>query len=215
MKKQAYLQKLLVKEAGISFGAAGLALGFMLFVSSMEQGAIRSVSQAKTQLNSTNSQLETLRNQIDKSGTAEKRYYEIRSSRDQEDYAQDTDMVRDRLRGLTDKYRLSQDLSLTLSVEKSPNIASLKALNYDVATREGMTLTFSAMSDIHAFSFLDEFQRKMPGVIRLTKFNIKRTGDLTVGTLSQMTSGTAPKLVDVEMEFLWGTLNPKAEKERR
>lgn len=211
MSKQAFLQKLLVKEAAIALAVIVVTVGMMEVTGGIEMDSANSLRQTTSQLNSTSSQLTTMRGQIDKSGSAEKRYVNIRLQRDQEDYAPDNELMRDRLKILKEKYRLGNDLRLALSPEAAPNIREFSPLNHNVLVREKMELSFSAMSDIHVFSFLDEFQRTMPGVVRLIGVSIKRDKDINVSILSQMTSGKSPSVVSAKITFLWATLTPKTE----
>ena len=210
MSKQAFLQKTLIREGGISLAIVVAALAVMELVAGFEVSANNSLRQTRSQLSSVTSQLGTMRNQINASGTAQERYVSIRLQRDQEDYGADTELLRERLIKLKDKYRLTDDISLKLSPEESPNVSAFAALNHNVRIRKSMQLKFGAMSDVHVFSFLDSFQRSMPGIIRFTKLDLKRKGDIDVTVLSQMTSGQNPPLVQAEVEFLWVTLSPKA-----
>ena len=211
MSKQAFLQKTLIKEGGIALAVVVATIALMEITAGFEADAQNSLRQTRSQLSSTTSQLGTMRNQISESGSAQERYVGIRLQRDQEDYEADNALMRERLVALKEKYRLTDDLSIKLSPEEVVKTREFSALNHEVAIRKEMLLSFGAMTDLHVFSFLDEFQRVMPGVVRLTKMSLVRKKDLDVSVLSQMTSGGNPPLVEAKIEFLWATLKAKEE----
>jgi hypothetical protein len=209
MKKYAWLQKRLAKEGLMLAGIAIAALCLMEVASGIEGDAATSLRRVESTLRNTTSQLSAMRQQISKLDTAKQRYVDIRLLRDQEEYSPNNEMLRERLVMLKSKYRLDDSFSLKLSPESQAQGGVFSALNHDVFVRNNMLLSFGAISDLHAFSFLNEFQRSMPGIIRLTNVSLTRTSDINVTNLSSMARGFNPSLVQAEIEFVWVTLTNK------
>lgn len=210
MSKYSELKKRIVKESAVAGAIIVLVGAVAMGVTEFSDASIASRAEAESALSAANAKVAGLKDQIGKSSSAEKRYADIRLMRSQENYASDTEALKELIRYLKEKYRLTNNFKLTLpSGEVKSDRTEFSALNFDVMVRDDTEIIFGAMSDVHVFSFLDEFLRSSPGIVRLTKFNMTRKSPMDVNTLSQMTSGAVPEVITVEMHFLWAGLKPK------
>ncbi|MFN7613216.1 MAG: hypothetical protein ACK5QI_07605, partial [Alphaproteobacteria bacterium] len=62
----------------------------------------------------------------------------------------------------------------------------------------------------HVYSFLDQWLKEVPGIIRVTDFKLNRRAPMSLESLAQMKSGSVPELVDGAIRFTWITLENKS-----
>ncbi len=209
MNKLNQLRRRLVRDVGVALGiAAGFAL-FMLLTDTLADGALEKKTAAAAALSQDQSQLTNLNKQFDKSGEAEKRFVGIAAAHLNQEYAADSDAMKNLLREYKDHYRLADNFKLNLALEKNPGRPEFIGLNYDITIREPMRIEFEAMSDTHVFSFIQRLVSGSPGLVRITRLEMKRTGDLDAGSLNKMNGGEMLSLVTASVEFSWIGVAPK------
>lgn len=209
MNKLKQLTKRLGVEAGVVAGALVITGGAMMLTGSMLTSAEEKKLQAESSLTQDNTQLATMRSQLERSGEAEKRYIEIQLNRGNQDFSSSTDALRDWMRTAKDRYRLANNLKLNVPPSTKTTKQELATLDYDVLVRQGVTLELEAMSDLHVYAFLKELATGAPGIVRLQYLEMERKGDLNGQTVAQMTGGMAPTLVSAKMKFDWVGIEPK------
>lgn len=64
-------------------------------------------------------------------------------------------------------------------------------------------LKFAAMTDEQIYNFLEAITTTFPGYVKVTKFTLERTGDITDSVLQAAERGRFPTLVTGTMEFYW------------
>lgn len=170
-------------------------------------------AEAEAKATSDNSTLTNLRNQVDKSGEAEKRFATIQAERVSTNYVADREELTTWLRAAVARYRFKKDaFKLTLVPEVASDKPELMNFNYNITLRPHVKVEIEAISDTHVFSFIDELRSAGAGFIRIDHLDIKRKGDVTEQTLGQIRNGEAPSLVEVKMEITWIGLTPKEAK---
>jgi len=212
MSKQKQLKKALVKHAatygGVVVGFAVLYFGTSAFLSS----TLTEKTEADRALSTDQAQVTTLTSQLDKSGIAEKRFIETQSQRVSFDFSANTEALKDWLKNAISQYRLSNNFKLSLTPDKPTSIKELSGTDYEAIEHPGMKLEFSAISDTHAFSFIDDFVKNAPGFIVVETLSLKRTGDIDKNTITMLRGGATPFLVETKMTFNWIGLAEKPKK---
>jgi hypothetical protein len=209
MSKLHVLKKQVTREAGIAAGMVVAAFVLMMGTGYFSDGALESKNQVQSQYMQSESQLGMMRSQISKSADAEKRYVDIRLERDNEDFVNNTDQLKNLLREMKEQYRLSDTMRLTISTEKPSEKPEFQTLNYKVIVREDMEMAAGAISDVHLYSLLKEMNRRMPGIIRIKNFKLTRKSSMSMENLAQLASGNKLELVDSAIKFTWITLEDK------
>ena len=212
MNKAKQMQKSLGKLAAIVAGMVVVSIGAMFLTDSLADSAAQRKATAESARNSDNAQISTMRNQIEQSGDAEKRFIDIALNHTSSDYSANTDALKNWLRTKKDEYRFSDNFKLTLANEKKAEKSEFSALSFDVSVREPMRLEFGAISDTHVFSFIRQLEHDTPGMVRITKLGIQRKNDINTASLREFAGGAAPENVTAEIEFSWVGLAPKEEK---
>lgn len=211
MNKAKQMEKKLVKLAAVAAGIIVFSAGAMIVTGGMATDAEQRKSAAESARNQGNAQVSNIRSQIEKSGDAEKRFLDIALKHSSEDYSANTDALKEWLREMKEKYRFSDNFKLTLALDKASDRPEFSALNFNVTVREPMKLEFGAISDMHVFSFVRQLEQDMPGMVRLTKFEVKRKYDMNVSSFRDMAGGGATEYVDALVEFTWIGIEPKLE----
>ena len=144
-----------------------------------------------------------LKGQLTQSSTAEKRFVDIRLMHDNADFTSNNDAMKNWLRAAKNQYRLSNDFKLSITPEKPTDKPELNGLAYDITIRPEMKLEFQAISDMHVFSFMKDFLKQAPGIVRIDSVTLKRKGDMDNAVLSQLNAGQTIYLVDASIKFSW------------
>lgn len=211
MNKAKQMQKKLVKLAAIIGGVIVVSIVGMVLTGSMADSAAQRKAAAENSRNNDSSQISNMRNQIDQSGDAEKRFVDISLKHTSNDYSANTDTLKDWLRDTKNQYRFSDNFKLSLAADKRSEKPEFANLNFDVTVREPMKLEFGAISDMHVFSFLRQLEQDMPGMVRITKFDVERRNDMTAASLREVASGAGSEYVSSSIEFRWIGVAPKKE----
>lgn len=212
MNKAKYMQKRLVRLAAIVVGIVVFCAVVMFLTGSMADDAATRKTTAEGARNSDASQIATIRSQIDQSGDAEKRFIDISLKHSSSDYSANTDTLKDWLRDMKNQYRFSDNFKLSLASDKPSDKPEFSNINFDVTVRAPMKLEFGAISDMHVFSFVRQLEQDMPGMVRLTKFEVTRKTDMDASSFRAMAAGSATEYVTSVIEFTWIGIEPKKQK---
>ena len=212
MNKAKTMQKKLIKLAVIVAGILAVSGGIMMVTGSLATKATERKSAAESARNSDSSQVSTMRSQIEQSGDAEKRFVEIALNHSSNDYSADTDVLKAWLRDMTERDRFSDDFTLKLANGKPSDKPEFTNLNYEVTVRQPMQLEFGAISDMHVYSFVRQLEQDVPGMVRVTKLDVKRKTDLTASSFRDIASGAGTGNVEAAIEFTWIGISPKETK---
>lgn len=209
MNKLQRLKKKLFREGGMMVGAVVLAGALMTGADMLAAQAEKGRSEAEVALEQDRNQIQLMQTQISQTGEAVAKFSELSKTRASGRFDNDTEIMKSVLRQLKDRFRLSDSMQLTISPEKISEQPSLQALNYKVVVREDMEITVGAMSDLHAYSALQQFLREMPGLVRITQVQLSRRAPMSPETIAQMRAGGLPELAGGKLRFTWITFEEK------
>ncbi len=209
MSKYTDLRKTTLKTA-LMFAGAVLTTSLVYLGLSLVEGSVNEQkTSAESKFNADSGLLAALRDQMNKSGEAEKSYAAIQESRVSKSYETDLKTLRDYLSGARERFKLS-DLkmkSVTSEISDKPELANF---THNIQVWNRFRITFKAVSDVHVFSFLEDFRSATPGFVRVDALEIKRVSDFTDQSLSAIRiSGAMPLNVEAKIEFSWIGLSPK------
>jgi hypothetical protein len=181
----------------------------MLGATHLAEGAGQSKTEAENALNQDRSQVALMQTQLAQTEGALARYAKMEMARGNINFDNSTENMKATLKKLKDQFRLSDSMRLTISPEKLSQQAALQALNYKVLVHEDMEIALGAMSDVHVYSFLTQFLREAPGLLRVTKLQVNRRASMSAEVLGQMAAGANPELVEGKIIFTWIALEDK------
>ncbi len=209
MSKQQDLRKKTVKTtvmASIVVAVAGILYAATSFIAG---GIATDKTTAEGKLNADNGLLSSLREQMDKSGAAEKRYVIIQEGRTSPSPETDIKALKEFLANAKLQYKFD-DLKIKPVIMAVSDKPELVNFNYNVQVWNRFRITLKAVSDVHIFSFLEYFRSAIPGFVRIDSLELKRVSDLTDQSLTAIRSaGTMPLNVEAKIEFTWIGLSSK------
>ena len=209
MSKQQDLTKSLIRQGVICVGVIAVFTGLYFGTDYLVDSFSAKQKEAEQTLSHDQSEINSLKSQMDKSGVAESRFLTIQEARTGLDFSADTDALKTWLRQAKTQYRLSNSFKLSLTAEKVAENKEFAGTNYTVLEHPAMKLEFSAMSDVHVFSLLDDLMRGAPGFIRIDGVSLKRVSDIDAGVINQMRAGATPYAIDAVITFNWIGLKEK------
>lgn len=195
-------------SAGAAIGVAVVFVGIYLGVSSWANGAVSGKSELQSRSGQQQAEISNLRSKIDNADSSQKSYAEIVEQRGNDRFRIDNESVRQVLERLIVTYRISIDGKLEYSPDEKVEIPSLANATNSFIVRKDALLRFKAISDLHAYSFVNALAKEMPGVIQYKSFKINKTGELDSDALSKLSLGQEVALVDVEILFNWYGMQP-------
>lgn len=208
MNKLKRLQKKLGMTAAICIAVLVVTGGIMAVTGSLASGASERKATAESGRSQDQAQLDTMKQQLEKAGDAEKRFITIQLEHPNQDFSTNSEALKDWLRSAKDQYRFADSFKLTLALEKKSEKPEFANMGFDVIVREPMKLELDAISDMHVFSFLDQFQRDPPGFVRITKVELLRKNDMNATSYRQMLTGLNADFVSAKVEFSWIGVQP-------
>lgn len=209
MNKLQRLKKKLIREGAVMVGAVVLAGLLMTGAEMLAEHAQKEKSEAEVALEQDRNQVQLMQTQISQTGEALAKFSELSKTRTSGSFDNNTETMKVVLRKLKDQFRLSDSLQLIISPEKISEQPALQALNYKVVVREDMEITVGAMSDLHAYSALQQFLREMPGLVRITQVQMSRRAPMSPEAIAQMRAGGVPELAGGKLRFTWITFEEK------
>lgn len=72
-----------------------------------------------------------------------------------------------------------------------------------------VTLTFEAISDQYAMSFMDAVKKELPGYVKVLSFRFSKIGRIDEQVIGRAKRGEFPRLVKARLKFLWRDLKEK------
>jgi hypothetical protein len=210
-------KQLTKKTAKTGVGAAivvGICAVFYVGLSMYAETVAKQKSDVESKVTTDQGLLGSLKDQMNKSGEAEKRYASLQENRTTQSYSSSLDQFFDFLRQAKGRYQLTQFNRIGKppkeTVSDKPELAHFKS--YDVMTRP-LKFQFNAVSDLHVFSFLDDIKASAPGMVRVDMLSIKRASDLNEVSFNNLATGASPLLVDAKLDITLITIVPKEQKE--
>jgi hypothetical protein len=199
-EKYKALTKKTTKNAIAALAIIALAGGVYAAVT-MYSGRIEIMkTEYEGKLATDNSLLSSLKSQIETSGESEKRYAALQEIHINPSYEVNRDDLMEWLTNARDRYNFAS-ANFTPAVAVKTDKPELASFNYDIMVYPRMKLDFSAPSDLHVFSFIDEMRRFAAGIVRIDKVQLTRKGDLEDTVIEQMKKGTVAALVEAKIEF--------------
>lgn len=211
MLKAASMKKAIVKQGVVAGAVVLVATGLIVGSGMLKSKAEQTKTAAESARSSNTGRLSSMQTQIQESGKAEEEFAIIAATHQSDDYSANSDTLKQWLRDAKDQYRLGDGFKLTLPLPTPSDKPELSALNYTVEVRSPVKLELDAMSDIHVYSFLDSMLRELPGLIRLSNFDLTQSTPMTEETARQMRMGLSPMLVRATLDFSWVGMEPKEE----
>lgn len=110
------------------------------------------------------------------------------------------DYARSLLDSLKKRYRI-QGLTINLSTpEKRKGISSTKFMDVQYSS---LTLNFISHTDIDAYLFVQELQKKLPGYTQVKEISFIAINEITEEILIGIEKGDKSDIVSVKVELLW------------
>lgn len=212
MNKQKKLTQLVVKQGKISAVIVLVFLGIYFATDYVLSRAEEEHSKADQSLAQEQALATSLSNQIEKSGFAEKHFLETQRYRTNMDYSNNTEGMKSWLKSAIGRYRLASTFKLSLTTAKPLENNELSGSKYELVQHEGMRVDFSAISDTHVYSFIEEMAAAAPGLIVIDSLNLTRMGEVDKARISDLRRGTEVYLVSGQMRFNWIGVNEKTNK---
>lgn len=213
MNKFKQLTKRTVKQGVIAAIIVATVGGVFGGVSYYADTIAKAKSDAESKLSSDKGTLSNLKTQMDKSGEAEKRFAAIQQEHQSTEFYSNLDGIKGCLSASRGRYHLGTDTKFEKGTEAPSDRSELSSLNYNILVRSRMKLTFSALTDMHVFSFLQDLKTTCPGLIRVDSLKLSRKGELDDLTISQIRNGTTPLLVSAEVQLSWIGIMKKESKD--
>ena len=214
MSKYQELTKRTVKSAIVASAIVGAFAIVYIGLSMYADRIAQQKTDAANLYNQDSGLVTTLRNQLDKSGEAQKRYAVLQADRNSQDFSGNIEGLKEFLRNSKTRYHFDK-VNFKPQKEVASDKPELANFNYNIMLQPRVSVQFLAVSDVHVFSFLDDLRRSAPGLIRIDSLKLKRTAELSDATLVQMGTGSIPLLVDATVEFTWIHITPKDTKDSK
>lgn len=215
MNKYKQLTKQIARTGIVAAVFVGACAAFYVGLSLYADSVSKQKSEVESTLSTDKDLLRSLREQMEKSGAAEKRYAVLREKRKSNAYYSTIEEFYEFVGQLKSRYQLDniyKKLSKSQKVVKSDKEALKHFKGHDVMVRP-VGLKFKAVSDLHVFSFFEELRASAPGMIRIDNLSIRRNGDLTETSYNNFTTGVSSLLVDVDVDMTLITIVPKEQTE--
>lgn len=213
MKKYERLKKRAIIEGAVAATLVLAVLGSMFLFSDLEGTRKTELKKIKRQIQTDQAQLDEYNQQIDRAGVSSQIYDKAAHTKRDMNFYINRGSMRFELEDLKEKYRLSH-LSMEVSPFEPFSNNELKALDIS-AIHSRVDIKVGAMSDMHIFSFIEELNYRMPGLLRAESLHLTREKNMNIETLQQMKMGIAPQLVSGIMKFIWYGFAPLDEQKKK
>lgn len=209
MNKYTQLKKSTIVFAAVRSAIVMVFAGGYIASSSYLSSTDTQKSDAERALSQDNGRIADLNSQLEKSSIAEKRFLETQGHRTNENYESDSDALKAWIKQAIATYRLSSSAKLSLTQDKLADIKELNGTTYEARERPDMKLEFSAITDTHSISFLEDLETNAPGFVVITRYTMKRMADIDRNVITLLHGGSVPFLVETHMTFNWVGLHDK------
>lgn len=204
-------QKALIVEGTKLLGVVGVCIALFVAAGAWKASMETSKTQEQGKAGQQTAEINTLRDKIKNSGASKELYASVVETRRNESFTIDNDKVRDVLQDLVKRHRLSVNDKLEYSAEKDFTSPSLTSLTTPITVRQEAKLKFAAISDLHAYSFIQALARELPGVVKYTHFKLTRKYPMDTELITQLATGRAVYAVDVELTFDWFSIRNESQ----
>lgn len=212
--KQQLLTKRVVKVGVTAFVLVAVVGSLYGGLSYYADTLAQEKNEANGRLNQDQTLSTTLRNQLNKSGEAQKSYSALQEQRTSMEFASNLADLKDFLRASKSQFHFDK-INFKPQKEALTDKPELQNFNYDIFVQPRMSLQLQAVSDVHLFSFVHALENSAPGLIRVDALKVKRLSDMSEAVISQMQTGAAPLLIDATIEFTWIRLATKSAKDQK
>lgn len=209
MRKLEKMKKRVIVEASIAGGIVLVAVGILVFAMHLTSTHTDEMTIAKNAVQAERVKLDDLNKQIEKTGISSQVYEEVVGRKANLNFALDRTALRAVLSQLKGRYRLSH-LAMEVSPAEKFTNKELEALAIE-AMQMRVKLNISAMSDTHIYSFLQDMQQALPGLIKPVVVNLKRDRKFDMEALTQIKAGNTLPMVSGVIEFMWYGFKPPVE----
>lgn len=208
MNKLQLLKQQLIKRLFVAFMFVAAAGGFLFLSNYLLDAEVQRRNELEQAVATDQSLLSNIRNKLDQSTVAEKRYAEIVLKRPNTNLDVRNDVLVQQLREEKAHYRLT-NAKLNLVPEAVVSQPELTHPNFEVAVRDGVGVEFDAISDVHVYSFIEDFTSRSGGFVRVKSVDIERKGDLSPAAITQLISGQNISIVSAKLQFMLVGIQPK------
>lgn len=209
MNKLKILTKRLVRASMIGGALIAIGVGAYAGASMLSSDSEKQKQDVENKNRSDKSLVEDLKRQLANSDEADKRFMLLQEKRRTDNYAGGSDALiaylkNEKLRYKFEPFNLSRLQKATLSDD--PQLKNLT--NYEVSTRP-LQFKITATSDLHVFSFINDLQADVSGILRIDGITFKRLADLSDATIVQLSNGGKLSAVEASIDLTWVTVAPK------
>ncbi len=201
MEKLKRIKKNVLVEAAVAAAVVAVFVGIYFLVDSFVTSTESDETKVTGEVRTLDAQIaeEERKVGIVKSSIAE--YNEIKAAMDAKQFALDRTRVEETLTKLKTQYRLS-NFTASIAPEATTKGAAFDGKRVGIIYSD-VKLAFSAISDVHVFSFFDALKTSLPGFIRVTKFSLKRDKKMDASIFVSLNKGEDVPLVQASVEFKW------------
>ncbi len=201
MTKLQHLKRKLIRILMI-FAAVLAAMAVVSYVSS-DYAAKKGVQvrQEQSNINVYHSRIEQLEQKFNIYETSFSAYTELDKKLKEGRFKLDTAEVKKILNRLRQQHRIA-NLTLQMTPQNRYGQEDPSSVGVEPVFRE-VTLSLSALSDLHIYAFLQDLERSMPGYMHFTKATVTRIRPLSDDILREVSVGSTPALVSGNITFVW------------
>ena len=195
------VQKNLLIRAAIAIAILAVVGGITLAVSMLYNAQIETQAKAKAKLDATNTQNRTLKDKIVRA-TESLNIYQAINSRGG-GLSLNREYAKKLLDQMKQEYLLNAlDVSITPVTDEPGGSGDTKLISARV------TVKMDAFTDELVFAFVNAIKLRFPGYVRIERFDVTRTADITREAYVNVTRGVLANLVHGEIEFKWIGVKP-------
>ncbi len=200
------LRKKIITNLSVSGALLGV-LGLIFFYNSHEEDTLRNEAErVQMEVQNIREQAAELQTKMAESEKYQKTWNNISSNKKFVGNLKFDD-VNNKLNALAYKYALSK-LVIKMTIPEIVNQGQLRRSTVDVAVST-VNLTFEAVDDLTALSFVTDLVGSVSGYIVISNFGIKKTRKYTDQDLINISTGKGDGAVDTKVDFYWYFYKPK------
>ncbi len=210
MKLEEERKKLIIEIVKL-IGGICVFVALYIGASAWQSGAVQVKTDALSKSSQLQAEISGLRSKIDSSGASQKIYANLVEERGNSNFVIENEKVRDVLQELVKRHRITVSDKLEYSAERDFKDPALSTVAMPITVRQEAKLKFAAISDVHAYAFLQSLSHELPGTIKYRQFKLSRKFDLDDELITQLALGRTINTVEVEVAFDWFGFKNKVE----
>lgn len=196
------LKRFLILRAAIYCSILLFAIVLYLVLSISHDSAVAEHKKINREIAGLNGRLATVNKEITEFAAANTLWEEL-SNKEKAQAGLRLNEAEDIFKALEEQYRLA-DVSLDLS--KPKELQDQYKTRTTVVVTSDITVSFSAISDLHVFSFIQDLIAKLPGYTKIQSLSMSRGANLSADMIENARFGDYPRLVNVKLSLLWRNL---------